>query len=195
MMGFGSGIGWILVPVLWVVLVVVIVWALVTLLRTEGGNRGQAESPSAVLDRRLAGGEIDLDEYARLRSHLAASGAEPPRSPSPARTVGLVVVVVTALLALLGTIIWSAFTPWGPGGMMNRSWSVSDVWRADCWDTSGGPMTGGPTRDGHGVGDGGYGVAGTGPVTGMLSVNASTGAVRYHAWHGEFVAMDDDGGT
>ncbi len=30
----------------------------------------------------------------------------------------------------------------------------------------------------------------TGKVTGMLSVNASTGAVWYHWWHGRFVSMD-----
>lgn len=29
-------------------------------------------------------------------------------------------------------------------------------------------------------------------VTGMLSVNAATGAVWYHNWHGEFVAMNEN---
>lgn len=28
-------------------------------------------------------------------------------------------------------------------------------------------------------------------VAGMLSVNATTGAVRYHAWHGRFIAMNE----
>jgi hypothetical protein len=28
-------------------------------------------------------------------------------------------------------------------------------------------------------------------VAGMLSVNAATGAVWYHAWHGRFIAMDE----
>ena len=31
----------------------------------------------------------------------------------------------------------------------------------------------------------------SGKVAGMLSVNATTGAVWYHAWHGQFVAMED----
>jgi len=30
-----------------------------------------------------------------------------------------------------------------------------------------------------------------GKVTGMLSVNSSTGAVWYHTWHGAFIAMED----
>lgn len=30
-----------------------------------------------------------------------------------------------------------------------------------------------------------------GAITGMLSVNASTGAVWYHSWHGDFVAMTE----
>ncbi|WP_051518942.1 hypothetical protein [Intrasporangium chromatireducens] len=30
-----------------------------------------------------------------------------------------------------------------------------------------------------------------GKVSGMLSVNAATGAVWYHTWHGAFVAMED----
>jgi hypothetical protein len=30
-----------------------------------------------------------------------------------------------------------------------------------------------------------------GKVAGMLSVNATTGAVWYHTWHGSFVAMED----
>jgi hypothetical protein len=28
-------------------------------------------------------------------------------------------------------------------------------------------------------------------VVGMLSVNAATGAVWYHAWHGRFIAMNE----
>jgi hypothetical protein len=31
-----------------------------------------------------------------------------------------------------------------------------------------------------------------GDVTGMLSVNARTGAVWYHTWHGDFVAMSEE---
>ena len=31
----------------------------------------------------------------------------------------------------------------------------------------------------------------SGKITGMLSVNASTGAVWYHSWHGRFIARED----
>ena len=30
-----------------------------------------------------------------------------------------------------------------------------------------------------------------GEVSGMMSVNASSGAVWYHTWHGAFIAMED----
>jgi hypothetical protein len=30
-----------------------------------------------------------------------------------------------------------------------------------------------------------------GTVNGMLSVNASTGQVWYHSWHGRFIARED----
>ena len=29
-------------------------------------------------------------------------------------------------------------------------------------------------------------------VVGMLSVNAATGAVWYHTWHGQYIAMSED---
>ncbi|MGQ9794008.1 MAG: hypothetical protein ACUVSF_10045, partial [Anaerolineae bacterium] len=31
-----------------------------------------------------------------------------------------------------------------------------------------------------------------GQITGMLSVNGYTGAVWYHHWHGEFIAMEEE---
>jgi hypothetical protein len=31
----------------------------------------------------------------------------------------------------------------------------------------------------------------TGATTGMMSVNATTGAVWYHTWHGRFIAKED----
>jgi hypothetical protein len=31
----------------------------------------------------------------------------------------------------------------------------------------------------------------SGKITGMLSVNATTGAVWYHSWHGRFIARED----
>jgi hypothetical protein len=30
-----------------------------------------------------------------------------------------------------------------------------------------------------------------GKIVGMMSVNASTGAVWYHTWHGQFIAMSE----
>ncbi|GAB3175609.1 hypothetical protein GCM10027059_49310 [Myceligenerans halotolerans] len=172
MMGFGSGMGagWIFMLVLWIVLIVLITWAVTTLLHTsgnEGGQRGSTETPEEILERRLAAGEIGTEEYQHVHDQLAASRGEPRRPVMPGRSTGLLVVIVVALLALLGTVAWATFTPGGPGGMMNRSWSIGDTRMMD-----GGPMMGG-----RGMMGDDFGVAGTGPVTTLTE--ARTAAERY----------------
>lgn len=179
MMGFGSGMGagWIFMLVLWIALIVLITWAVTMLLHTsgnEGEHRGPTETPEKVLDRRLAAGEIDTDQYQRVRDQLAASREEPQRSAIPVRSTGLIVVIVVALLALLGTMTWTAFTPGGPGGMMNRSWSIGDTQMMNGSDMMGG---GGPMMNGRGMMSNDFGLAGTGPVTTL--VEARTAAERY----------------
>lgn len=77
--GMGSG-GWAIMSIAWIALVVAIVWAASRLLsrgdvpQSTGAARsaasGQAD-PLAILDRRLALGEIDLDTYDRLRERLS----------------------------------------------------------------------------------------------------------------------------
>ncbi len=80
MHGWGGGMtagDWFLMSLLWVVLVVVIVWALTQLFprRDERPARGEeartaGERPEEILDRRLALGEIDLETHAKLREAL-----------------------------------------------------------------------------------------------------------------------------
>lgn len=82
--GFGMGAGgWVLMTVFWIVLVTVVVWAIVRLVssRTNDGReprhwtdkpRPPAEAPQEILDRRLAGGEIDVETYEELRSKLSS---------------------------------------------------------------------------------------------------------------------------
>ena len=73
--GMGAG-GWVLMIFAWVALIALIVWAITRLFPTRSGgdSRGQvAEKPDAILDRRLARGEIDTDEYARLRDALVSA--------------------------------------------------------------------------------------------------------------------------
>lgn len=86
MMYGGNGWGWmILMPVVWVTLLGVIIWAVVRLAQPTGHQQGPVdhdaarwESPQEILDRRFASGEIDAETYAQTRDHLA--GREPRSS-------------------------------------------------------------------------------------------------------------------
>lgn len=81
MMMYGNQWGWsmlMLMPVIWLVLVGLIVWAVVHLTRTSGHDHdavahatGHREGPQEILDRRFASGEIDAETYTQLREHLA----------------------------------------------------------------------------------------------------------------------------
>jgi putative membrane protein len=74
MYGYGIGWGWMmLMPVLWIVLLAVLVWATVRLVQRPGEKLSAQE----ILDRRYASGEIDADTYADVRSRLAG------RQPGP----------------------------------------------------------------------------------------------------------------
>jgi putative membrane protein len=73
--GMGAG-GWVLMILAWIALLGLVVWAISRLFPTRSGgdSRGQtAETPEEILDRRLARGEIDTDEYARLRDALISA--------------------------------------------------------------------------------------------------------------------------
>ena len=73
--GMGAG-GWVLMIFAWVALLGLVVWAISRLFPTRpgGDSREQtAETPEEILDRRLARGEIDTDEYARLRDALISA--------------------------------------------------------------------------------------------------------------------------
>ncbi|MFG3015855.1 SHOCT domain-containing protein [Streptomyces cinerochromogenes] len=65
-------------PLLWIVLIGLAVWAVVHLTRHPadrgGPERGwtSGETPEDILDRRFASGEIDADAYDEARKHLAA---------------------------------------------------------------------------------------------------------------------------
>ena len=87
----GDGGGAVFLVLFWVVLIVAIVWAL-TRLFPRGGNAaspatplvpaGGGDSPLAILDRRLASGEIDVDTYAKIRSALQGEAVTPPSEAS-----------------------------------------------------------------------------------------------------------------
>jgi putative membrane protein len=83
--GWGGGWGWMmLMPLLWIVLVVVIVWAVVQFTQPGGRRSSQTdysqprrETPQEILDRRFASGEIDVDAYVEARDRLAGKQPRP----------------------------------------------------------------------------------------------------------------------
>ncbi|MFE9558211.1 SHOCT domain-containing protein [Streptomyces sp. NPDC006692] len=74
-------------PLLWIALIVLAVWAVIRLTHaTTGGasHRGHGwasgeprETPEEILDRRYASGEIDTDAYTEARERLAAHRPRP----------------------------------------------------------------------------------------------------------------------
>lgn len=81
--GMGAG-GWLLMSVVWVALVVLIVWAAVHLFPRRGQPdfygtpqlpSSREDDPLAILDRRLAHGEIDVETYDELRKRLGAGSS------------------------------------------------------------------------------------------------------------------------
>jgi putative membrane protein len=86
--GYGHGSGW---PVwadalMWlgmIALVGLLIWAVYAVARRASRRRGDApganaSGPGRILDERLARGEIDAGEYARLREALASGSPQRP---------------------------------------------------------------------------------------------------------------------
>lgn len=78
MYGDWSGWGWMmLMPLLWVALIGVIVWAAVTAAQRPAdrtANQPRRETSQEILDRRFAAGEIDADAYIQARARLVGRG-------------------------------------------------------------------------------------------------------------------------
>lgn len=68
MWGWHSTWHWLSMAAVWVVVLGVAVWATVRLFPAVGTRPGSRE----LLDERLARGEIDVEQYRRLRSELEA---------------------------------------------------------------------------------------------------------------------------
>jgi len=78
--GMGSGVGMIMMLVVWGSLVAFGVWAVSRLTRADT-RPAPTETPRQILDRRLAAGEIDGEEYAEARRLLESRATlTPPRS-------------------------------------------------------------------------------------------------------------------
>lgn len=74
--------GWVwmtLMPLLWIALIGLLVWAVMRLTQHSAGRHDSAElrtapreTPEEILDRRFASGEVDADTYSEARKRLAA---------------------------------------------------------------------------------------------------------------------------
>lgn len=82
-MMYGNWFGWgwmMLMPLIWIVLLGVIVWAVIRLAQRptdRTADQQRRDTPQEILDRRLAAGEIDADAYRQARELLADAS---PRS-------------------------------------------------------------------------------------------------------------------
>jgi putative membrane protein len=68
--GFTAFMGMGVMLLFWGSIIWLVVWAVVRTTRTEPTRSGNSESARSILDRRLAAGEIDADEYASRRRTL-----------------------------------------------------------------------------------------------------------------------------
>lgn len=80
--GWG-GYGWGMVVMVLAMSLVVVAGGWLLFRGTRAGQPTAAESPRAILDRRLASGEIDPETYANLRQALAGASSGPVGIASP----------------------------------------------------------------------------------------------------------------
>jgi putative membrane protein len=76
------GWGWaVLMTIAWLAILGLLVGVVLTAMRDR-----RTASPREILDRRLAAGEIDLDEYERARAAMSrpGTGGSPTGPPTPA---------------------------------------------------------------------------------------------------------------
>lgn len=78
--GAMSPFGWLMMVVLWVSVIAVVAWAVTRIFPGAQQARGSTaatpareDDPRALLDRRLAGGEIDPETYDLIRQRLDAA--------------------------------------------------------------------------------------------------------------------------
>lgn len=97
----------------WLVLAVAVVLAVLWAVQRRDDER--VDVALQVLDRRLAQGDLTVDEHAQRRQALRERG---PGSRSwSARWGGLVAVVAAATLVVV-LVVWLGMTSWGGGGWM-----------------------------------------------------------------------------
>ncbi len=102
----------------------------------KGQDSKAIEDPVAILDRRLASGEIDKREHQELRNALLSDRATPPRRSRAVSRTGFIFALVAGVVIVFAvTSAALAVGPWGQGGTWGMPWG---------W---GGPMGGGHMHD------------------------------------------------
>ena len=89
--GHMTAVGWI-IAILWTVIILALIagaiaWLISALSSRSAGAPGVTSEGSAreILDRRLAKGEISLDQYKELREAIGAEAPRVSRDPLPSR--------------------------------------------------------------------------------------------------------------
>jgi putative membrane protein len=77
--GNGWGSGWMILMIVgWIAVIALGAWAVVALTRTTDAPHDDQETPRQMLDRRLAAGEIDTEEYLQKRRLLDTHSGSGP---------------------------------------------------------------------------------------------------------------------
>ena len=73
MMGFGMGIGMLLMALFWIILIAGAVWLVSILFKTgrPPGNDNRGLTPREILDQRYARGEITREQYEIMKKDLS----------------------------------------------------------------------------------------------------------------------------
>ncbi|MHB1614399.1 MAG: SHOCT domain-containing protein [Actinomycetes bacterium] len=87
--GWMSGVGMLMMVLVWGGLIALVVWGITRLTRGSGSDaasRPTTETPRQQLDRRLAAGEINAQEYAQTRRLLESRSVDPGAETPPETT-------------------------------------------------------------------------------------------------------------
>lgn len=124
MMWNGDGwwiVMWVWMALFWLGVIVGAVW----LMKSFQSAPGDGDDAHEILDRRLAGGDIDVDEHRRLSAALGGSRRAGSRGPTVGLLIALVLVVGFVTMSI-GAVLASDWDGWGMWNMHGRGRNTSD---------------------------------------------------------------------
>lgn len=106
---------WVWMALFWGGVILGAMWLMGSFRRGTGGGDGAHD----ILDRRLASGDIDVDEHRRLGAELGERGRGKSDAPRVGLMIALVVVLGLVTLSIAGMFgsNWDGWDGWGMGGM------------------------------------------------------------------------------